>query len=76
MMPPPTFLWYNIKVVLLGKNRPANFDKTNYQTLPIIIYFTLFLFIYFTAPQKTPTVDLGARLMQTRSWPLTSHCNS
>ena len=34
------------------KNQPAKFDNTDYQTLPIILYFTLFLFIYFVAAQK------------------------
>ena len=57
------------------KNQPTEFDKTDYQTLPIILYFTLFLFIYFMAAQKDcpdPVVGLGARLPGEGLW---YHCH-
>ena len=50
-----------------GKSQPANFDKTDYQTIQII-YFTLFSFFYFMARQKDcpdPIVARGARLCWT-----------
>ena len=54
-----------LRIYCWEKNQPAKFNKTDYQTLPIILYFTLFLFIYFMAAQKDcpyPIVGLGARL--------------
>ena len=55
-----------LRVYCWEKSQPAKFDKTDYQTIPIILYFTLFLFIYFMATQKIlspdPIVGLGARL--------------
>ena len=55
-----------LRVYCWEKNQPAKFDKTDYQTIPIILHFTLFLFIYFVATQKRlspdPEVGLGARL--------------
>ena len=54
-----------LRVYCWEKNQPAKFDKTDYQTIPIILYFTLFWFIYFMATQKRlppdPVVGLGAR---------------
>ena len=56
-----------LRVYCWEKIRPPKFDKTDYQTIPIILYFTLFLFIYFMATQKRlspdPKVGLGARLI-------------
>ena len=56
-----------LRVYCWEKNQPAKFDKTDYQTIPVILYFILFLCIYFMATQKRlspdPKVGLGARLM-------------
>ena len=41
-----------IRVYCWEKKQPANFDKIDYQTLPIITYFAFFLFIYFMAAQE------------------------
>ena len=62
--------------ILLEKVSLPKFDKTDYQTLPIILCFTLFLFIYFmAAPQgrtkrqcPDPIVGLGARLIVGRNF--------
>ena len=51
--------------MLLGKNQPAKFDKTDYQTLSIT-YFSLYLALLFRGHMKRPCPDpivgLGARL--------------
>ena len=41
-----------LRVYCWEERQPAKFDKTDYQTISIILYFTLFLFIYFMATQK------------------------
>ena len=52
---------------MVGKNQPANFDKTNYQTLPIT-YISLYLALLFHGHAKRlcpdPVVGLGARLIR------------
>ena len=77
MMSPPIFFGGKIlRIYCWGKNQPAKFDKTDYQTFLIILYFILFLFIYFMAAQKDcpdPIVGLEARLNNARlaQWEIT-----
>ena len=50
----------------MGINQPANFDKTDYQTLPIT-YISLYLTLLFYGHAKRlcpyPIVGLGASLL-------------
>ena len=62
MTSPPTFWWLNIKDILLGKNQPAKFDKTDYQTISST-YFSFYLALSFHGHTKRP---------YSRSWSKTS----